>query len=66
MPGTPDYDADVREARRVCAGCGVRQRCLDFALDRRIPAGVFGGATPTERTAVARRREREARERWTG
>jgi WhiB family transcriptional regulator, redox-sensing transcriptional regulator len=59
-PDRFDYDpetdppAKVEAAKGVCAGCVVRDACLDFALER--PAaedttGIYGGLTPAERLA---------------
>lgn len=40
-------------AARVCwAECPIRKRCADFALQRREPAGVWGGMTVNERERV--------------
>jgi WhiB family transcriptional regulator, redox-sensing transcriptional regulator len=59
-PDRFDYDPEVdppakaEAAKGVCAGCPVRDACLDFALQR-PPAedttGVYGGLTPAERLA---------------
>ena len=52
-------------ARRVCAGCPVRQACLDYAITNRIAYGVWGELTERERRALrsrwvrASRRERD-------
>jgi WhiB family transcriptional regulator, redox-sensing transcriptional regulator len=59
-PDRFDYDPEVdppakaEAAKAVCAGCAVRDACLDFALER--PAaedttGVYGGLTPADRLA---------------
>jgi WhiB family transcriptional regulator, redox-sensing transcriptional regulator len=59
-PDRFDYDPQVdppakaEAAKGVCAGCQVRDACLDFALER--PAAedttrVYGGLTPAERLA---------------
>lgn len=48
----PVYEAQVAEAKRVCARCPVRARCLVEALER-IPAGVAGGLDEDERRGVA-------------
>jgi WhiB family transcriptional regulator, redox-sensing transcriptional regulator len=59
-PDRFDYDPEVdppvkaEAAKGVCAGCAVRDACLDFALER--PAvedttGIYGGLTPAERLA---------------
>jgi WhiB family transcriptional regulator, redox-sensing transcriptional regulator len=52
----PDADAPAKAeaAKEVCAGCAVRDACLDFALERPAaedPTGVYGGLTPAERLA---------------
>ena len=53
------YDA----ARAICAGCPVDRECLEYALHLERSAmynrhGMWGGHTPQERTAIARRRKR--------
>lgn len=48
----------IVKAQRICAGCPVRQQCLDFALRTREPAGIWGGTTPEERTRTRRARQR--------
>lgn len=47
----PTYDAQVAEAKAVCAGCPVRQMCLEFALAM-LPYGIAGGLTETERAQL--------------
>ena len=39
-------------ARQVCAGCPVRQPCLDYAITNRITYGIWGGLTERERRAL--------------
>jgi WhiB family redox-sensing transcriptional regulator len=34
---------DIAAAKRICAGCPVIEPCLQGALDRREPWGVWGG-----------------------
>jgi WhiB family redox-sensing transcriptional regulator len=46
------------QAQRICAGCPVRQQCLDFAMQTREPAGIWGGTTPEERIRELRARNR--------
>ena len=52
-------------ARQVCAGCPVRQACLDYAITNQITHGIWGGLTERERRALrsswvrALRRERD-------
>ena len=51
----------VRKAQRICAGCGVRQQCLDFAMQNSEVHGVWGGTTPEERVRTRRAQVRRAR-----
>ncbi len=41
-------EAEVAEARKVCAGCPVTKECLEFAREW-LPYGIAGGLTPAER-----------------
>jgi len=52
----PDNEADVARALEVCAGCAVRDACLDQALTRRETTGIWGGTTERERRRILRRR----------
>jgi WhiB family transcriptional regulator, redox-sensing transcriptional regulator len=45
------------KAKAICAGCEVREQCLECALDE--PAGVWGGKTEEERQALRRSRQRQ-------
>lgn len=38
-----DRCQEIRTAKTLCAGCGIRRSCLAGALERREPAGVWGG-----------------------
>jgi hypothetical protein len=44
----PSYDAQVAQAKAICASCAVRAQCLEEALVR-IPEGLAGGLTADER-----------------
>ncbi len=48
----------VREAKRVCAGCPVRSACLEWAVMSGIDHGVWGGLSEDERRALTRRNRR--------
>ena len=50
-----DDEATQQRAKRVCAGCAVRGRCLDDALARGEAWGVRGGLDAAERRALAPR-----------
>lgn len=60
------FAAAAKEAKAVCGWCPVRQLCLDRALalegtaDRHKRAGIWGGTTPNERAAIARRQHKKA------
>lgn len=56
----PDREDDADAAKRVCAECGVRQACLEYALAEREKAGVWGGATERDRRRILRQRRRSA------
>ncbi|MCE7885124.1 MAG: WhiB family transcriptional regulator [Actinobacteria bacterium ATB1] len=38
-----DEIPEIRRAKEICAGCAVRVVCLEGALERREPCGVWGG-----------------------
>jgi WhiB family redox-sensing transcriptional regulator len=55
-------------AKAVCAGCGVRDECLRFALRTNQAHGVWGGLGEIERLRLRRRLRAAARpltEQWT-
>ena len=51
----PSDGGGVELAQRICAGCPVKARCLDYALHNRIDHGVWGGASERERRRILRR-----------
>jgi len=56
-------DAQRRKqlAKRICAGCFVRQECLEYAQTRPERFGIWGGQDEDERRKDRRRRrERKA------
>jgi WhiB family redox-sensing transcriptional regulator len=38
-----EHPADLERAKALCAECPVRAACLAGAIERREPAGVWGG-----------------------
>lgn len=50
--------ADVETAKALCRGCRARISCLEGALDRREPWGVWGGELLLRGTVVPRKRPR--------
>lgn len=49
---------DVERAKALCQECPVRSACLDGALARREPWGVWGGQLVLQGVVVARKRPR--------
>ncbi len=41
-------------AKRICAGCAVREECLQAALERHESYGIWGGLNEVERRALTR------------
>lgn len=50
--------ADVEAAKALCQGCKIRMACLEGALGRREPWGVWGGELLLRGTIVPRKRPR--------
>jgi WhiB family transcriptional regulator, redox-sensing transcriptional regulator len=50
--------ADVETAKALCQGCRARTTCLEGALERREPWGVWGGELLLRGTIVPRKRPR--------
>jgi len=46
MKGRKDL---AMSARFICAGCSIKVTCLEGALERHEPYGIFGGLTPAQR-----------------
>ncbi len=45
------YADDVALARKLCAGCPVREECLDHAMSDLSLVGLWAGLTADERRA---------------
>ena len=39
-----EESADIARAKSLCAGCPMQRACLDGAISRAEPAGVWGGS----------------------
>jgi WhiB family redox-sensing transcriptional regulator len=50
----PSHGAGVEVARRICAGCPVREPCLAYALAHRITQGIWGGTSERQRRDLRR------------
>ena len=53
-------ERQIARAKLICAGCGVRSECLDFALSHDQVYGIWGGTTPEDRQRYRRRKRRAA------
>jgi WhiB family redox-sensing transcriptional regulator len=49
---------DIAAAKAFCQGCAVKEQCLDAALERREPWGVWGGELFVNGKVVAQKRKR--------
>lgn len=49
---------DIAAAKRVCEGCAVQVPCLEGALARREPWGVWGGQLLFNGKVLAQKRKR--------
>ncbi|SIS05195.1 WhiB family transcriptional regulator [Williamsia sterculiae] len=61
--GDPDLwfaesPARLEQAKALCADCPLRRECLDAALDRAEPWGVWGGEIFEQGRVIARKRPR--------
>ena len=44
---------DIYNAKQVCRGCPIREKCLDYAI-RNDMQGVWGGTTESDRDLMRR------------
>ncbi|MGH3831682.1 MAG: WhiB family transcriptional regulator [Pseudonocardiaceae bacterium] len=50
--------AELERAKQLCAGCPLKAACLDSALARREPWGVWGGELLEHGIVIPRKRPR--------
>lgn len=55
----PERGASTAEAKAVCAGCVVREQCLEYALANGEKFGIWGGTSERERRVIRRERARQ-------
>lgn len=49
----PEKGEPVKDAKKVCLGCDVRDECLAYALRNNERFGVWGGLTERQRRKLA-------------
>jgi WhiB family transcriptional regulator, redox-sensing transcriptional regulator len=54
----PDRGASSKEAKAVCAGCVVREACLEYSLTNGEKHGVWGGMCERDRRRLRADRNR--------
>ena len=59
FPEKRNGQTTARQARAICAGCPVRETCLDYALKHHDHYGVWGGMTDRQRRREWSRRQKE-------
>ncbi len=52
-----EADLAIAEAKSLCGGCPVRAQCLEGALSRQEPAGVWGGELFEDGRVIAKKRK---------
>ena len=62
IPQSAIADRQISRALQVCAGCAVRQQCLDFAMQTAEAHGIWGGTTPEERIRARRNAARRRKD----
>jgi WhiB family transcriptional regulator, redox-sensing transcriptional regulator len=53
-----DHIPDIVRAKTICAGCVLIEPCLEGAIDRREPWGVWGGELFLNGKILAQKRKR--------
>lgn len=51
----PDRGASTAGAKAVCAGCPVKQQCLEYALMNGEKFGIWGGESERDRRKIKKR-----------
>ena len=53
----PEKGGSTRDAKKICASCEVRSRCLEYALENDERFGIWGGLSERERRKLRKRAE---------
>lgn len=57
----PKLGDDMRPAKALCAGCTVREACLEFAISNKIRYGIWGGLADSPRFKLWAARKKQAK-----
>jgi WhiB family redox-sensing transcriptional regulator len=52
----PEKGGSTRDPKAICAGCPVRQQCLDYALEHDERFGIWGGVSERQRRQLKKAR----------
>jgi len=53
FPDNRSQEAErLHQLKAICASCIHSEECLEYALEKQIIHGIWGGSTPVERNAV--------------
>jgi len=52
----PEQGASTADAKKVCSGCPVRERCLQYALRNKERFGIWGAKSERERWKLMKER----------
>ena len=53
----PEKGGSTKGAKLICAGCEVRDQCLQYALENDERFGIYGGLSERERRKLKRQQE---------
>lgn len=51
----PEKGGSTRDAKKICAQCTVKSKCLEYALKNDERFGIWGGLSERERRRLRRR-----------
>lgn len=56
----PEKGGSTREAKKICQGCEIREKCLEYAMQNDERYGIWGGLSERERRKLKKDREAAA------
>lgn len=59
----PEKGESTKSAKQICAGCDVREQCLEYALEHIERFGVWGGLSERERRTLLNGRTKRGEKR---